>query len=393
MEEAAHFLIEGYSDQETIDNILATDEIMGTEEWSQYSAIYTEIYAAEYEGAELENKVKREILGKILTKQILSAAADVSVDTAVPAGETNIFTRIRDLFGSITEWLKANLTNQRTELDSLVENIRDSAITGDPANFQQSLLDNSNIGVLYSVGDYKLAKHFADRNQRYNANIANLRRLHNAVSTQVEGLTDATRRLIKDIDGRLQDEYDAAENNRLHEVLNGWTTTLEGSVRYIDNALRVRKRSGEVKPDYSLQENIRNAGELVDLLKELRSYIVENRSTITDADAYIARIESAMDKFNRLESDAVALTRMNAESFYKMIQDRWGISDKKMALIRKIMDAIQVDVSIFSRWFGTLEHNSSVFNNILGKLISKNNFEAVRNTQDQMKQYVAFEIS
>lgn len=68
-EEVAHFITEAMP-QEQVEEILSN--IHRTEEWNQHADAYREVYSKEYEGDVLEDAVRREVLGKVMTNSILN---------------------------------------------------------------------------------------------------------------------------------------------------------------------------------------------------------------------------------------------------------------------------------------------------------------------------------
>ena len=224
MEEAAHFLIEAYADQDAVNRILESDDIKQTEEWQQYSAAYYQIYGQEYEGEALDNAVKREILGKILTRQIIENAGrnEHGVAASLQA-KPSIYSRIRDFFHAIVEWIKANVNVKahKSELDLLVNDISNSLFSSDAVDFKEAMLDKSNLGVMYSLGDHRVAKQIVDRKQEHYKNLNNLRKLDNRATEQANKLKGDIEKLRKEIDGMIESEYDAVNSAHLHEVING----------------------------------------------------------------------------------------------------------------------------------------------------------------------------
>lgn len=68
LEEVAHIAIEAYADQNSIVSALAN--VHTTPEYTQHSEFYRAKYAPFYKGVALEEQVRREVLGKILAKEL-----------------------------------------------------------------------------------------------------------------------------------------------------------------------------------------------------------------------------------------------------------------------------------------------------------------------------------
>lgn len=69
-EEVAHIAIEFYADQNSIASALANVHL--TPEYKQHASFYRSKYAKNYKGVELEDQVRREVLGKILKNEFKS---------------------------------------------------------------------------------------------------------------------------------------------------------------------------------------------------------------------------------------------------------------------------------------------------------------------------------
>lgn len=142
VEETAHFLVEAYRDQNAVEAVL--QDVEGTEEWNQYAGQYYNTYGKVYEGAELDNAVRREILGKILAREMQTGTAQAPVEP------TSFLGRVRRLFSGIVSWLKSALSTQRQDLNNVIKNIRDLAITDIDKGFDTSLLKDNDF-TLYSL--------------------------------------------------------------------------------------------------------------------------------------------------------------------------------------------------------------------------------------------------
>jgi len=131
-EEVAHIAIEFYNDQNSISGALATVHM--TPEYGQYAAYYKEKYAPFYEGLELEDQVRKEVLGKILAKEFKT-----NFDTANQSEERlSLIDKLLEIFNyfktTITDALKPH---HRKSLDRLNSQIAEAVMGANMAKFNK----------------------------------------------------------------------------------------------------------------------------------------------------------------------------------------------------------------------------------------------------------------
>lgn len=148
-EEVAHFIVEGWN-QEEIANLLRN--IHRTTEWQQFSNEYRKIYSAEYSGAELDNVVRREILGKVLANSFQNNfSTEGKTET-----QGNIISRIRELFqqfiASIRNFINPKI---REELEDFTEQVNDLLYENQLKEYLNQENFENNTFVLYSTGKEK----------------------------------------------------------------------------------------------------------------------------------------------------------------------------------------------------------------------------------------------
>lgn len=109
-EEVAHLIIEAYSDQASIADALL--EVVNTQEYREYAEKYRNKYSDELQGVALEEKVRKEILGKVLAKEMLNNRNQ----------QPSNF--ILDIWQRFLNFIQSRFTpRKRTVLDSLTSKI------------------------------------------------------------------------------------------------------------------------------------------------------------------------------------------------------------------------------------------------------------------------------
>jgi hypothetical protein len=118
VEEVAHIAIEAYAEQASIVGALALVDL--TPEYKQWADTYRAKYAEFAEGVELEDKVRKEILGKVLAKSIKER---FSTENKIEE-ELSLLDKLRAIWNNFTEFLKAGyrpyLADSLTELNTRI---------------------------------------------------------------------------------------------------------------------------------------------------------------------------------------------------------------------------------------------------------------------------------
>ena len=105
-EEIAHFAIEYYKNQEVLTPLL--NKIDQTNTYKRYAAQYRQAYSKDYSGEALENKVRTEVLGKLLAENILN---NYNTENA-GLNETGIINIIKDLFNQFLDLFRKTDANK-----------------------------------------------------------------------------------------------------------------------------------------------------------------------------------------------------------------------------------------------------------------------------------------
>ena len=130
----AHIAVEAYSDTNSIASALV--EVENTPEYNEYASIYRSKYKEQYENqVDLEDAVRKEILGKVIANRITS-------ETALNESAFNIWQ-------SFVNFLRNTFKpTNRTAIDRITNDVKQAFGTQDLSKFSGTL---SNKGVFYSI--------------------------------------------------------------------------------------------------------------------------------------------------------------------------------------------------------------------------------------------------
>jgi hypothetical protein len=139
-EEVAHIAIEAYSDQNSLVSAIASIHL--TAEYKEFSEYYRSKYAPFYEGFALEEQVRKEILGKILAKQLASNFQQQQYRTQE---ELSIIDKIKEIWDKFSKYVSNLVKPSHVRvIQQLNDKIAKSVLANDNANFQNSLESNTN---------------------------------------------------------------------------------------------------------------------------------------------------------------------------------------------------------------------------------------------------------
>jgi hypothetical protein len=143
-EEVAHIAIEAYSDQNSIIEALATAHL--TPEYAQFSEYYRAKYKPFFEGVELEDQVRKEILGKILAKEFTNRfQTEGRTET-----ELSLIEKLQSYWNAFINSLKSRLRpSHTTRLNDLNRQIVDAVMQEDFTGFKRDL--SSSHAFFYSA--------------------------------------------------------------------------------------------------------------------------------------------------------------------------------------------------------------------------------------------------
>lgn len=382
-EEVAHFLVEAYENQDEVNSIL--EEVENTEEWREYASSYYKVYGVSMSGAELDNAVRREILGKVLKNRLASNTPQ----------ETSLLGRIRELWQNIISFIRRNLGDARSRLNKVLDDIS-SAANNNLSAFDGSLLKDSNF-VLYSVESMDRNRFFRNRITELKKVLFKLRQL----SADRSAVPEVALSRIADIEKKIENvsaELDGTESIR---ALDGLVSTAEAQVEYLKRLMEAYSGGEPLKA--SDRQNIRIINEeVLPLLNSIRGYVnndfvidkhvkwYKDRSASPEtikAD-YIRRIDAAVAEINAIQSDIASTLEKDSTAFIDGLLERFNIPQQHRANLKDKFLKVQESCGFLSRWFGTLEHSSNTMNNALGALIAQDNYMAMVESEKEMAPFL-----
>lgn len=144
-EEVAHIAIELYNDQNTIASAIAQAHL--TEEYKEFSEYYRSKYSPFFEGVELEDQVRKEVLGKILAKQLLNRFSNTETNNEV---KISLVEKLKNYWNTFKNFITQKVTPYHSNrLESINNKIIDSLLEQDTSKFTNKL--KSGASFFYSA--------------------------------------------------------------------------------------------------------------------------------------------------------------------------------------------------------------------------------------------------
>lgn len=364
-EEVAHFLIDTYRNQQEIDEVL--DSVVDTPLWNQFAGRYYEVYGKEYQGEELDRMVKREILGKTLAQRFVPGM-EQAVEDLASSEDAQL-----SLFGRIIRAIRNFFSTQRSDLNKVLDRIKESALADDPSAFDVLLLKDSD-HLMYSLSDVDVANKLIKNGRSLERLYTRLQRMRSSQSQRIgESIS-----LLRDIGEKVRQV--GGELNKNNNLLSTKSViaTAKAEVEYLVTVASSLRKSGKGL-DYETIQVIDNVyGEIVPLIRNLRGFVNNQAADyygsnkvgmVEDMDDILRMAETSMSDINALRSD-------RNEDWLNGQLRMFNIPERYWNGIKKLINNIHKDINVMSRFFGTLEHSGNAILGMLGQRLAKAHNEA-----------------
>lgn len=364
-EEVAHFLVDTYRNQQEIDEVL--DSIVGTSLWNQFAGRYYEVYRKEYQGEELDRMVKREILGKTLAQRFVPGM-EQAVEDLTSSEDAQL-----SLFGRMVRAIRNFFSSQRSDLNKVLDRIKESALADDPSAFDVLLLKDSD-HLMYSLSDVDVANKLIKNGRSLERLYTRLQRMRSSQSQRIgESIS-----LLRDIGDKVRQV--GGELNKNNNLLSTKSViaTAKAEVEYLVTVASSLRKSGKGL-DYETIQVIDNVyGEIVPLIRNLRGFVNNQAADyygsnkvgmVEDMDDILRMAETSMSDINALRSD-------RNEDWLDGQLRMFNIPERYWNGIKKLINNIHKDINVMSRFFGTLEHSGNAILGMLGQRLAKAHNEA-----------------
>ena len=357
-EEVAHFIVEGFP-QDQVENLLRNIHL--TNEWAEFSENYRQIYAKNHKGEELEQAVRREVLGKVLAN---SLQRDFSTENAV-GQQKNIIDKIKDLFLRFFEKINSYIKPSHvTDIQNFAQQVRDMLMRDELGEYLSQDNFVSNKFRFYSVSNSQ------------NNPISQIRVAANAAIKVLQAQINDLAKAKKSSGVSKQQLKQALADLESNTTLQSITTLLEVTrkqINHIEEAL-----NNNAKDDYSLSqeevtvfESLQN--DLFPILAELRERVRANPSTdIADKkqwEAIESRATESLDKIAAIKGKRDTHESDVLDKLVAKVKERHNLDDSYDNYIKAWFETAKQDTSYFHSTFGQMVHNNDALLGMAGMVI------------------------
>jgi hypothetical protein len=368
LEETIHFIIEALP-QEKIEDILRN--IPKSEEYKKHYQILKSIYEVEYSQDELENVVRREILGKIAVNSILQ------VEDKTQTQENffeNIKRLISEFFQDIINYFKPEY---KVELNGILSDIRDLIQTQDISDLQ---LDNfkGNIGRYYNIA----LENTAEDNKLFKTT----QNLINLLTDQEKSLRKTNIKNFQSLNKLEQIQSELSENIQVNSVA-GLVLVAKSRIAELKAAIKESNKNNSL--NITVEEKIifdSLTKKIQPELSAIKTIIKENKTGKNWEDLNKS-IESTVSDIIDISAEVLTIDNQNTEKITNELIERLGIQNSN--LIKDSLKVVKKDTNLLLSIFGQISAARDGMLNLLGflttSMTTEANSEFVNRTKDLQK--------
>lgn len=357
-EEVSHFIVEAFDINE-VENLLRN--IHKTPQYTQYAEMYREIYSNEYSGAELENAVRREVLGKILAESLQSnfEASQVKVDENF----LNYLKRmVSEFFDKVGAYFRPEY---QTQLENFQDKVFNNLLAGDLMDSLNPEQLEGNKFRLYNANAGSdplalLAKRAEHASLLLNAQLYKIQP-KDAVQKQV---------LVKLKEDIAKQDFVGA--------YAGIVSMVQRQTKYLQRSAERNRNANYV---FSAEEKIvynSLIGEMSRLLKEVKTSLVGSTTmgNETKRDLIISELEKVTQQIADLEGEVGNIESNALVNIVGKAKKRLGLSTEKAEKLLDDLQGVQKETNFLHTYFGQLIHAQNAYLNIAGEVTAKTVTEA-----------------
>ncbi|MDC7251132.1 MAG: hypothetical protein PQJ49_14590 [Sphaerochaetaceae bacterium] len=366
-EETAHFVIEGFTDQAAIEEILPLVE--DTTQWKDNSERYYNKYSELYSGQELDNIVRREVLGKILKDKIIDGFSTQEASVK----ETGVIQFLRDKWNQFLTMIRSFYTPTLSrDVKSVTDYLASKVLDKEIENYFDPEAVKASKFTLYSLNDKRAIVTISKAREQLEKRLVTLKQSKDVTTTKVQ----------QDINKLSQAINNADEWHGVKVIVSAVDPQVKNIKRQIDKYNDLQKDDSQVA--YFTQEEKAAFDSLVNdflpILEELRAIVDKELQPIegVNKEVTINQIDNLVKEISLLKGEVALQVSKDKNSIANRIMAQYGLNEEERANLEALIERDLEDTSWFQRNFGSLEHSSNPFLGMLGKIINENNNKANR---------------
>jgi len=349
VEEVAHF-IESATSMDKKENILRN--IHKTEEWAEHSQAYFNIYEQDgYSGQELDNIVRREILGKVIKNSVL----DYSNRNEE---QKNIFQKAFEFIKDFIDSLKVS-----SELKDYLQEINNSIETNDSQNTLDLNRESQSAFTFYSTETKTPEAQLRKSSEKL---LAQLNNTATALqSTKVFSKVDVYK--LKEIESEIENQEAIHSISTLIDVTYNKTKYLEKAIE--DSELNNKAYALSIEETILFKELTNNFAKSIAEIKQglLNSTFADKNEKI--AKTLVDRIDETIKSLSSLEAKKSLVENQTIERIVDELINSNARPESDREYYKSWMNSQLSDVSLMSSYFGTLVNSKDGMLGLLGQTL------------------------
>lgn len=371
-EEVAHFITEAMP-QEDVEAILKN--IHKSEEWAEHAEAYRDVYSKEYKGEALEDAIRREVLGKVMTNSILNSFNTQDKTPQQQSFIAQALNLVTKFFERIQAYFKPEY---KTQLDTYLENVQEILRADEIADMLNTNNFEGNNKVLYSM-----------KGVPKSSISLSAQKAASTIRDQIQSALSRAKRGSSINKQKLQDLQEKLEENEELGAVGDITSLTNNYITMLTKAVEDAKKNGK-SYIFTQEENIiyqALKNQLVPSLAEIKALIKDKKDNRAEWKRVNKDIEDTVLAASELEGIANNQDSNAIGNLIDKIMIRHELPDSSREYIEKWVESAEADTNWFHANFGMLTHSKDGLLNLAGQLQKDIATQSNMRWQDSTKRY------
>ena len=366
-EELSHFLVETIDEKELdalLNDLYLTESLL----YEKENVHYRELYSKQgLSGDILEKKVRKEILGKLLSDKIIDKYNDSKSEQ-----ETNFFKNVINAINNIIKSIKVFFNNPRiqVEIQDITDKIADKVIS----EKMEKIYNSEEVLKRYSFSNpiyYSSVKDKAKINELEDLLDILDRRYRTAKESEVKNLNSYYQNIIN--------AKNALLSGLQYSAIKIMVTEVENLAKSVENSFISIEKNDK---DVSIIKNDNNflRDEIVPSIEDLRNIIneleINDEFKQSDKDLLFKQIDNIIQTQSSNNTRYNRIIKLGNDKIFIEIAKKYGVNEEWFPYIVASLLDKQKDISGAMRWFGNPEHASNPIMGLLAKILQTNKIKS-----------------
>jgi hypothetical protein len=361
-EEVAHIAIETYEEQDSIESALAVVNL--TPEYNEFAEYYRSKYSKDLQGVDLETKVRKEILGKILKNVLVGKY----LNTNTTSEQKTIIQKLQDIWQRFLNFIRSNSTPYHISyINEINDKIADAVVK------QKNLFSTQNIKEDYF----------------YSAMDSEGRKLEKSLK-EARGLLDNLFKSVLKQPTPNKAQLEAIVDEMVDTDILSSINTVVSITSNQKNVLRERiKESTKIDP-VSFQTYLQLKENLIPVLQSIRfdtkGYDWKTKEQKQRSESLMTQIDTLTAEIANLEAEVVKGVEGFVEDAIKERLEETTLSEEQKQWVLNTTKNGMKDLTYMQRRFGLASNSPNAVVQAMQELVAKTYFNTTQKFRNDTKQ-------